>query len=239
MKRFYKCKKYKKYNKFIIVIILIIVMDIIIFNLFANKLGENISYFAKIKLEEISDYYLNDTIKKYLNVNTNDYIKINLVNNNIVNVDINNEKSNELLKNIINDLENNVLKIEMGRIKDYHNLEMLKGDNGIIIFMPIGAIFNNSLFSRLGPKIPVRVSFLENVDAYVDIKVENYGINNSLIKLYINIHIEELIELTMNEERVDIEYKFLIASKLINGEVPDMLGNSLGYSSNIVNNNVN
>lgn len=238
MKRFYKKKKIKN-NKFGIIIFFVIIFDVIIFNIFGKELGENISYSAKIKIEELTKFYLNDIIKKYLNVDTNNYIIINSVNNNIVNVDINNTKTNKLLRDVINDLEGIVFNIEKGEITNYHNLEMIRGNNGIVVLMPIGVVFDNSLVSKLGPKIPIRVSFLENIEAYVDVKVENYGINNSLIKLFINIKIEEVIELPINRERNDIEYNFLIASKLINGEVPDMLSGILGNSSNVVNSGVN
>lgn len=238
MKRFYKIKKIKFRNIFMYVIIIVIFIDIIIFNTLGKKLGESVSFLTKLKLDEITKYYMNDTIKKYLNVDSNDYIKVNLVNNNIVSVDIDNVMCNKLLNNIIVDLESNVKNLEKGMISNYHNLEIINGDNGIIIFMPVGVSFGNSLFSGLGPKIPVKVSFLENIDAYVDVIVENYGINNSLIKLYINIDVEEVLEMPTKNRFSNVKYKFLISSKLINGEVPSVLGGSINKSSSVVNSNV-
>lgn len=238
MKRFYKIKKYKLKNMFIIVIIIVTFIDIVIFNTLGKKLGESVSFLTKLKLDEITKYYMNDTIKKYLNIDSNDYIKINLVNNNIVSVDIDNVMCNKLLNNIIVDLESNVKNLEMGKINNYHNMEIIKGKDGIIMFMPVGVSFGNSLFSGLGPKIPVKVSFLENVDAYVDVVVENYGINNSLIKLYINIDIEEVLEMPTKNRFSNVKYKFLISSKLINGEVPSVLGGTISRSSNVVNTDV-
>lgn len=238
MKRFYKIKKYKLKNMFIIVIIIVTFIDIVIFNTLGKKLGESVSFLTKLKLDEITKYYMNDTIKKYLNIDSNDYIKINLVNNNIVSVDIDNVMCNKLLNNIIVDLESNVKNLEMGKINNYHNMEIIKGKDGIIMFMPVGVSFGNSLFSGLGPKIPVKVSFLENVDAYVDVVVENYGINNSLIKLYINIDVEEVLEMPTKNRFSNVKYKFLISSKLINGEVPSVLGGTISRSSNVVNTDV-
>lgn len=239
MKRFYKKKNYNKKSNISLILCCVVILDIIFFSLFSERLGKSISYSAMIKIEELTKYYMNDTIKKYLNIDTNDYIKLNLVNNNIVNVDIDNNKCNVLLKKIINNLEGSVKRIELGKITDYHNLEMLRSNNGIVVFMPIGVATNNTLFARLGPKVPVKVSFLENVDAYVDVEVENYGINNSLIKLYINMKVEEIVELPIEKDRNNIEYKFLIASKLVNGEVPNILGGSIDGSSSIVNSGVN
>ena len=238
MKRFYKIKKINNRNKFMWVTVLVIIIDVIIFNTLGKKLGESVSFLTKLKLDEITKYYMNNTIKKYLNVDSSDYIKVNLVNNNIVSVDIDNFMCNKLLNDIIIDLETNVKNLEMGKINNYHNLEIIKGNNGIIILMPVGVSLGNSLFSGLGPKIPVKVSFLENIDAYVDVVVENYGINNSLIKLYINIDIEEVLEMPTNNRFSNVKYKFLISSKLINGEVPSVLGGTINKSSNLVNSDV-
>lgn len=238
MKRFYRMKKIKNRNKFMLVAVIVVIIDIIIFNTLGKKLGESVSFLTKLKLDEITKYYMNDTIKKYLNVDSNDYIKVNLVNNNIVSVDIDNVMCNKLLNNIIADLESNVKELEKGKINNYHNLEIIKGEDGIIMFMPVGVSLGNSLFSGLGPKIPVKVSFLENIDAYVDVVVNNYGINNSLIKLYINIDIEEVLEMPTKNRFSNVKYKFLISSKLINGEVPSVLGGTINKSSNLVNNDV-
>ena len=237
MKRFYKTKRIKV-NYVFLVILCVFISYIIIFNSFGKRLSYNVSYFTKLKIDEITKYYLNSTIKKYLNINTNDYIKVNFVNNSIVSVDIDNKNANKLLGNIINDLESVVKDIEKGKINNFHNLEILKGDNGVIIFMPVGVVLNSSLFSGLGPKIPIKTSFFEDVDAYVDVVVENYGINNSLVKLYINISIKEVLEMPIDNRFSTIDYKFLISSKIINGEVPSILGGTITGNSDIVNNSV-
>ena len=196
------------------VIIIVIFIDIIVFNTLGKKLGESVSFLTKLKLDEITKYYMNDTIKKYLNVDSNDYIKVNLVNNNIVSVDIDNVMCNKLLNNIIVDLESNVKNLEMGKISNYHNLEIIKGDNGIVIFMPVGVSLGNSLFSGLGPKIPIKVSFLENID------------------------VEEVLEMPTKNRFSNVKYKFLVSSKLINGEVPSVLGGTINKSSSVVNSDV-
>ena len=239
MKRFKKIKKYNKKNNIIIVILLVFIFDIIIFNFFGNNLSKNISEMTKVKIEEITKYYMNRVIKKYLNVNSSDYIKINIVNNNIMSIDIDNNKSNELLKNIIYDLERVVRDIEHGKVNDYSNLEFMYGKDSLILMVPIGTAFNNSLLYDFGPKLPIKVSFLENVDAYVDVSVEEYGLNNALVKLFINIKMEQIIEMPIDKDRTISNYNFLIASKLINGKIPEYYNYGIKNNSNIVKSNVN
>lgn len=238
MKRFKRRKNNKKCGIFVL-IFLVLITDILLFNIFGNRLSINISKMTKVKIEEISKYYMNSVIKKYLNIDTSNYIKLNFVNNNIVSIDINNNDSNKLLKNVINDLENIVRDIEKGKINDYSNLEFIYGDKYLILLVPLGTAFNNSLLYDIGPKIPVKVSFLENVDAYLDVSVEDYGINNALVKLYINIKMEQIIEMPIDKDRTIIEYRFLIASKLVNGVVPSIYGYGIKDNSNLVKNDVN
>ena len=238
MKRFYNINK-RKNNSIYIFIILVIIIDVFVFNSFYKKIGSNVTYYANLKIDELTKYFLNNTIKKYLNINTNDYIKLNLVNNNIVSVDIDNNNANILLNNIINDLNKNVMNLEKGYINNYFNLEMIKGKNGIIIIVPSGVVFNNPIFSNIGPSIPVKINFLENINAYIDVSVENYGINNSLIKLFIIVNIEEVLEVPMNNKYKNQEYKFLLSSKIVNGEVPSIFGGNVNNSSKIVKNSVN
>lgn len=234
MKRFYK-KKNIVIDKLILIVLSVFIFFIILFNYVNKSLNNNITYLAELKLEELTRYYLNQTIKNYLNIDTNDYIKINLVNNNIVNIDIDNTKTNELLNSILNDLELNMKELDNGNINKYHNLEFIYGDNGIIFLIPFGITFNTSLLSSVGPKIPIKVSFLESIETYVDVNVENYGINNSLVKLYIIINIKEVVDMPVNKDRQDISYKFLLSSKLVSGKVPSIYGDSINKNSSIVN----
>ena len=236
MKRFRIKTNFK--NRIILIILFVLIFDMLIFNIFSKDLSNNVLYLAHIKVEELIKHYMNDTIKKYLNIDTNDYIKLNLVNNNIISVDIDNKNSNLLLKYIINDLESNIEQ----HIKDsnnYYKLELIEGSNSIIIYIPVGVAFNNSLLDGLGPRLPIKISFLENIDAFVDVEVENYGINNSLVKLYINISVKVIIEMPVDKEVTNINYKYLLASKLINGKVPSIYGSNLGDNSSIVNSGVN
>ena len=236
MKRFYKKKRV---NYILIMVISVIINLFIIFNNYIKDYSKNIIYFTKIKINEITNYYLNDVIKEYLNINTTDYININYVNNSIVSVDIDSERSNELLKRIIGSLEYNIKRIEKGKFENYHNLELIKGDNGIVVLIPIGIVFNNALFANILPKIPIKINFLENINAYLDVEVENYGINNSLIKLYINVEIYEYIEMPLNNEGDNLKYRFLVSSKLISGEVPSVYGGVISSNGSIVKNSVN
>lgn len=233
--KYFKTKKINKKNKIIIVLIMIFILDIIMFFNINKTLNENITYLAEVKIEEMTRTYLNKTIKNYLNIDTNDYIKLNLVNNNIVSIDIDNTKTNKLLKDFLTELENNLKELDNGNINNYKNTEFIYGKNGIVFLIPLGIAYNTSLLSGIGPKIPFKVSFLESIETYIDVVVENYGLNNSLIKIYLITNINEVIDMPVNKDRQSIKYKFLISSKLVKGEIPSLYGETISKSSNIVN----
>ena len=237
MKRFYSIKR-KNNSILFLCIISVIILDILMFNTFIKKIGKSANDIAKLKIEELTKYYLNESIKKHLNISTKDYIILNIKNNSIISVDIDNNKANILLESIISDLNNKIKRIEKGKITKYYNLEMLKGNNGLILFIPMGVLFKNALLSNIGPNIPVKINFLENIDAYIDVKVESYGINNALIKLYVVINIDEVLETPMDKNNKKEEYSFLISSKIVNGVVPDLYGGILENNSKIVKNSV-
>ena len=76
--RYFKTQKTinNKQNKVSIILITITLIVIFIINLYIKNLSNSTTFLSKIKIEEITKYYLNQTIKKYVNLNTNDYIKI-------------------------------------------------------------------------------------------------------------------------------------------------------------------
>ena len=66
-----------------------------------------------------------------------------------------------MIQNNLKAIENGnieFLNLEGSFINDYDG-ELLK--EGIVCEIPFGALFNNSLISNIGPKIPIKVSFLE------------------------------------------------------------------------------
>ena len=97
---------------------------------------------------------------------------------------------------------------------------------GVIIGIPSGIIFGKSPFYNIGPVIPVRASLIGNVLGDVVVKARDYGINNSLIEVYIKITITEKVMLPMSYENVSMSYNVFVGSRLINGKLPDYYFNN-------------
>ena len=81
-------------------------------------------------------------------------------------------------------------------------------------------LFNNSLLSNLGPKIPVKINL--NGDVITDIKteVQSYGINNALIKVNANIKVYMQVIIPFKTREIVVEANVPIVMKLVEGNVP-------------------
>ena len=229
---------FKNYNYFIILLFLSVLVSLY---LVINRLNIVFKNYASIETEKFIKGLINTTInnefldefeKKYGVFFTETRDK----NNDIVTVDINRQVVNKFLNTTIVNIENNLIAVENGSIS---NIELPKNigsskfkriKQGVIMDIPSGLIFGNSFFSDVGPKIPVKVNLLGNVVGDIDVRVRDYGINNTLIEIYIKVNIEEKIILPMTFKKINIKYDILVDSKLIHGKIPNYYLNSDMYT---------
>lgn len=104
----------------------------------------------------------------------------------------------------------------------YQSFDFKKQDSdGIVLALPFGIVSDSVLFSNLGPNIPVSIHFIDSVLSQVKTNVTDYGINNVLLEVYLNVKISyEIVSPVMEEEKT-LEYQLLMDSKVIQGVVPN------------------
>ena len=117
----------------------------------------------------------------------------------------------------------------------YYDKNISSKLNHILLSIPIGVINNGSYFANLGPKIPVKINYMGYVSSSVRIKIVDYGINNVLVSIYIDCFLTNEFILPVVSQEIRHEYNILIASKIIQGSVPDYYGGVLESKSNILN----
>ena len=197
---------------------------------------------SKLKVNEVTNNIINDAVLNYKKSkqNLNELIITSLNSKNeIISVDVDMEKSYIFMENVVSEIRNNIRKFQYGEYK-YYNMESLSViDRGLVIAIPLGAITGKNLVVNLGPRIPVKISLLENVKGSIRTEVKNYGINNSLINVYLKIEIEQNIEMPSATNSFNNYYEMLISSKLIQGKVPSFFGDWSNKESEIVNIPVN
>lgn len=239
MKRFKK----RKFSNNILFVLLIITFFVVAFlYYFSVYWSVGIVKISKLKVNEITNNIVNDAVFNYKKRGKNLNNLISTVVNEkkeIISVDVDMEMSYVLLNDIVNEIRENIKKFQYSEY-EYYNMESLSYvNNGIVIAIPMGAVTGKNLIVNLGPKVPVKLSLLENVKGVVRTEVQDYGINNAMLNVYIKIEIEQNIEMPSTSESFYNNYEMLIASKLIQGTVPSFIGEFKENESEVVNIPVN
>lgn len=228
-----------KLNKsiFTVLVVIIIIFILLLFNSISNKLKPYLITVATDEGKRISNIIVNDAVKKEIdNGITFDKLFISTDNNNISTIDFDTIVVNRLLVNITNDILLNLKYVESG---DVEKLDMLVGYNknklrkGIIYEVPLTNTFNNIFLTNLSPKIPIRVRLIGNINSNISTKITNYGINNSLVEVYINVSINLQMVLPILSKKITTKSTIPLALKLVHGNVPNYFSSNGNMSYSI------
>ena len=233
--------KINKLNILILSITAIIIGVVFVFNFVNKKVSTVIMNYASLEAQKLSSIIINKAISKHITekISPDDLFTITKDSNGeIKSIDFNSSTVNKFLTETTNSIQINLRNIEKGDIDalEFSDSVLVDYDkknlkNGIIYEVSSGLIFNNSLLSNIGPKIPVKISLLGDATSNVSSEVTNYGINNALIEVYVNISIKEKVILPFYEDTINIESKVPVAIKLVTGTVPKYYVNGMNEST--------
>lgn len=225
-------KKYKisKKEKIILLIILILISTFLIISIIGKKITPILMTYAEKKAKSIATVMITEAVNNnvFKDMNKDDlFIQNKDKNGNVISTDFNPVIVNTVLNKITIYVQNYLEQLETGKIENLelsssilksYDVEKLK--KGIIYEIPSGIIFNNSLLSNLGPKIPVKINL--NGDVITDIKtdVTSYGINNALIKVSVNIKVYMQVIIPFKTKEIVVDNNIPIIMKLVEGMVP-------------------
>ena len=191
--------------------------------------------YGSLEAKKFSSIIINDAIDKYI-TNQIDMDNLFLITNDssgeIKSIDFNTSLINKYLTNATKSIQKNLKYIENGDIQkveykanllDTYDEKALK--NGVIYYLNSGFIFNNPIFANFGSQIPIKIALTGEVVSNISTELTNYGINNALIKVYVNISITEQVILPYFEKQIELNTKVPVALKLVNGSVPNYYGN--------------
>lgn len=223
MKKF-KTRRNHGYNYHLILIIIAIEV-ILIINFYNKNISKKLLDISETKIEEITNIYVkNNIVPKDVDIN-----KLLSIDKNskeeIKSVDIDNNYANEIMVSVVKKIQNNIFEFNMDD-------ELLKKhDDSVYLFIPLFLAYDGVLLSNLGPKIPVKISFYEHAFGNIEVEITDYGINNALIKVYLEISLEQKIYIPYKQVPKTKEFRLIIASKVINGTVPNLYGGM--YRNNV------
>lgn len=86
--------------------------------------------------------------------------------------------------------------------------------------LPIGFVISPTLFSSWGPEIKIKIRPIGAYSADIYTEVSAFGINNSLIEVYLNIKIDIEALIPLQNKSFISETKVYLISQVIQGTVP-------------------
>lgn len=89
------------------------------------------------------------------------------------------------------------------------------------LVLPIGYVISPTLFASKGPKIKIDIRPIGAYNADVYTNVSAYGINNSLIEVYLSIKIDIEALIPLQTKNFVSETKIYLVSQIIQGKIPN------------------
>jgi len=203
-------KHYK--NTIYIFIFLIVILVILSFIYINKKVLPVMLEISKDEVKLITNKIINDSVKEELDkgltfdklfITTYEGSKISAIDFDSI---------------IVNRVQNNITNNILNKLKNI--------DNNIVYKVPLTYSYNNTFLTNISPKIPVRIHPIGYINSEIKTKVTNYGINNALIEVYIDITVTVQVVLPLISNKVDTKLNIPIAIKLVKGDIPNYFGSN-------------
>lgn len=203
-----------------------------------------------------------DALYNYINAETKRFTSnvINSVVNDTISEDIENElfttqkntkgeietldydtkKVNKILSSITNKIQKRLTNLEEGDLKNLRisdNFKLKNNNslkNGILCKVPMGSLRGNTLLINLGPNIPLKISFIGQVQSNLNTKITNYGINNLVLLVDVQVEIEQYITMPIMSKKSTLKITAPLTIKIIQGVVPNYYLTGLEKNSNAI-----
>ena len=139
----------------------------------------------------------------------NDII-VNVPNDSKGMIKFNTEIINRVLAEIHGLVESHLQQAEAGNLAILPTDEIefdpqaMESGEGIVFFVPLAQAANIPLLGNLGPKIPIRFHVIGQVQATIDTKISEFGINNAVVEVNIllTVNVQIIVPLATKQSVV-------------------------------------
>lgn len=215
-------------RKRIMYVIFLFIIIFIFINYYGNKFIKRLNTF----IIESNNLYINKEVNNYIKKNnlldTNNLYKFTYDSkNNITGASLNIEKINNVLTKYVDDFSYYLNKTNFASYLDsYYKSYNINNLNYITV--PVGTLYDNPLLFNLGPNIILACDDILLVNLFLTFNYKNYGINNIIVNIYLNIEIEQKIIKPILQKNNLYKYSFLISSEILQGNFSGIV--SPGFS---------
>ena len=128
---------------------------------------------------------------------------------------------NQLLYSALQTIDESLIAAQNG--KDDPLLDEVFFADGIIYEMPLGYLSGIGFLQDLGPKIPIRMKLLNDVNGELKTKTEACGLNNTKIEIVLEISIKAQAITSLSVEEMVVSTQVPLVIQLVNGKVPQLV----------------
>ena len=228
------------FKKILLVFISSLISSFFLLEILGNKLSPIVYRYVNVEAKRfasnIVNHAVNDVLEKELE---KDLFEITKNRNGEIEVlDYNTKKVNAILREIITIIQQRLLDLENGDAKNLNISQNFKQGrfinikNGILCEIPMGSLRGNTLLINYGPQIPIRMSFIGQVQANLNTKITNYGINNLVIEVTVHVEVEEQVTMPAMSKSSTIKIDSPLTIKIVQGVVPEYYSNGIDKNSN-------
>jgi len=204
---------------------------------FSKSINHHLIGISEAEVQKVTYGFITERINHHLlNKETlNDILVITKnKNDEILSVDFNLDQAYQVLDNISKVLTCAIEEMEHGEIGiAYYDNDLSHSTNGLSLSIPIGSVLDNSYFYNLGPKLPVKVNFIGSVLTNLETKVTNYGLNNALVEVFVYVEFHNQLIVPFQTKEMTLKYDAVIASMMIEGQVPSFYNGMITKDSGI------
>ena len=226
--------------KFIVFSTLVLLFSILNIFIINYKTKDRILEYTSMIASKVTKYIVNNAyVREKVNYYANDIYDIVKDNSNeIKNIVYDSGVINDLINSVTDRVYNMFNMLETSDFKSINIRENILTNSvgnkeGIILEVHTGIVFENYMLASLGPKIPVKISMTGEFESYVSSEVKEYGINNALVTININIKVVERITMPFITKPVTIENRIPVFISLINGSIPNYYIGGFTKNSNL------
>ena len=232
----------KKRSIYLIILTVIAICLGILLNNINKKFSPILFETAETEINKFSTIIINKAISQVLGdkINTEDlFLTSTSEKGEIQTIDFNPIVVNQVLNIATTTAQENLKLLEEGNLNNlkeygYTNTKQIKKlKKGIIAEIPMGVVFKNSILANIGPKIPIRLHYLGDVNSNIKTKITPYGINNAMVEIGVHLEITAQIVLPFLTKKTVLVCTIPLAIKIIQGSIPNYYGNGLLKDSNI------
>jgi len=229
--------KLTKKDTILIVAFLVLLIVSLIFKYINTKIVPPLEVYAENEVKKISSLIISEAVESISFSEEETMSFFNTLTNKsdeVISVDFNTAKINKSLVKLNKAVYKDLKSFENGRYK-LEDTEIETED--LIYKIPLGYITGNYTLSNIGPKVPLKAKVIGSVVSNIKTEVSSYGINNSLLKVYIDVTVNMRFMLPLISKDVLVNNSIPLVVKIIQGKIPNVYGGSYAVTSPITSSN--